>query len=109
MRSVPESDWKKIRALKDRMLNIACERIFERIAEIMEERKGKEYHAYLQLWQLMKEQDREISIMFDDLKRSNAIHKLAAWKHNKVISEKSFADFSVETQQTIKVLNETLR
>jgi hypothetical protein len=75
----------------------------------MEERKGKEHQAYLQLWQLMKDQDREISIMFDDLKRSNAIHKLAAWKHNELISEQNFADFSLETQQTITVLNETLR
>ena len=109
MRIVPESDWKKIRALKDTVLNIACERIFEKIDEIMEERKGKEHQAYLQLWQLMNKQDREISIMFDDLKRSNAIHKLAAWKHNKVISDKSFAELSAETQRTVKLLNETLR
>ena len=47
--------------------------------------------------------------MFDDLKRSNAIHKLAAWKHNRVISDVRFAEFSDETQQTIMELNELLR
>ena len=53
--------------------------------------------THLQLWKLLKEEDREISIMFDDLKRSNAIHKLAAWKHNDIISEERFAEFSDET------------
>jgi hypothetical protein len=41
MRNIPESDWKKIRVLKDSVLNIACERIFEKINEIMEERSVK--------------------------------------------------------------------
>ena len=39
--------------------------------------------------------------MFDDIKRSNAILKLAAWKHNGAISNESFATFSDETQQTV--------
>ena len=109
MRSIPEKDWKKLRAMKEDVLNITCERIFEKLEEIMEKREGKEHEAYLQLWKLLKQEDRKISIMFDDLKRSNAIHKLAAWKHNRVISEVRFAEFSDETQQTVKVLNETLR
>ena len=109
MKSVPESDWKKLRAMKGDVLNFACERIFEKIEEITRERKGKEHEAYLKLWKLMKKEDREISLMFDDLKRSNAIHKLAAWKHNAVISNERFSRFSDETQQTVKALNAILR
>ena len=109
MRSVPESDWKKLRAMKDDALNFACERIFEKINEIMEARKGKEHKAYLQLWRILKEEDREIAVMFDDLKRSNAIHKLVAWKRNGVISDGKFAQFSEETQQTVRELNEIFR
>lgn len=109
MKSVPERDWKKLRAMKDDMLNIACERIFEKIDKMMEERKRKDHETYLKLWELLKKEDREISVMFDDLKRNNAVHKLAAWKHNGVISNESFAEFSDETQQTVKELNETLR
>ena len=109
MRSVPESDWQNLRAMKDAVLNIACERIFEKLEEIMDKREGKEHEAYLKLWNILKQEDRKISIMFDDLKRSNAIHKLAAWKHNRIISEVRFAEFSDETQQTIMELNELLR
>ena len=56
----------------------------------------------------MEKEDREISLMFDDLKRSNAIQKLAAWNRNAVISNERFSKFSVETQQTVKALNEIL-
>ena len=109
MRSVPESDWKKLRAMQSEALSFACERIFEKIDKIMAERKGREHEAYLQLWKLVKKEDRQIAIMFDDLRRSNAIQKLAAWKRNGVISNERFAEFSDGTRQTINILNEPLR
>ena len=109
MKSVPESDWKKLRAMKGDVLKFACERIFEKIEALTREQKGKEHEAYLKLWKLIKKEDREISLMFDDLKRSNAIQKLAAWKRNAVISNERFSKFSDETQQTVKTLNEVLR
>lgn len=109
MKSIPESDWKKLRAMESDALNLACERIFDKIEQIAGERKGKEHDAYLKLWKMLKKEDREISVMFDDVKRSNAIHKLAAWKHNGVISGESFAELSDKTRQTVKALNEALR
>jgi hypothetical protein len=108
MKRFPESDWKKLRAMQGDVLNFACERIFEKIEGITRARKGKEHEVYLKVWKLMKKEDREISLMFDDLKRSSAIHKLAAWKRNGVISNESFSEFSDETKQTIISLNEIL-
>jgi len=65
-----------------------------------------EHKTYLKLWKILKEEDHEISIMFDDFKRSNAIQKLAAWKHNEVISDDLFSKLSSETQQKVISLNE---
>ena len=109
MKSVLESDRKKLRAMKGDVLNFTCERIVEKIEALTRARKGKEHEAYLKLWKLMEKEGREISLMFDDLKRSNAIQKLAAWKRNAVISKEIFSKFSDETQQTVKALNEVLR
>jgi hypothetical protein len=109
MKSFPERDWKKLKAMKGDMLNFACGRVFKKIEEIIKERKGKEHEVYLKVWKLMNNEDQEISLMFDDLKRSNAIHKLAAWKRNGVISNERFSEFSDDTKQTIKELNELLR
>ena len=47
--------------------------------------------------------------MFNDFKRSNAIQKLAAWKHNEVISDDLFSKLSNETQKRVLTLNELFR
>ncbi|MCZ6872281.1 MAG: hypothetical protein ACE10E_07895 [Acidiferrobacterales bacterium] len=95
--------------IRCQLLNFACEHIFEKIEEIIRERKGKKHEVCLKSWNLMKKENREISLMFDHLRRRNTIHKLAAWKRNGVISNESFSAFSDETKQTVGVLNEDLR
>jgi hypothetical protein len=104
MKSIPENDWKKLQAIKKDVLNISCGRTFKKIKKIMKEQPGNEHKAYLQLWKILKKEDQEISIMFDGFKRSNAIHKLAAWKRNGVIPDDSFSKLSNETQQTVLAL-----
>ena len=108
MRSVPESDWKKLRLMQSDVLACACKRIFEKIDKILSNQEGKEHEAYQKLWKLMNREDREISLMFDDLKRSNAIHKLATWKRNGLISDEVLTQFSDETQQKIALLGGAL-
>jgi len=109
MKNIPESDWKKMRALKADALNFACERILKKVEELTREREGKENETYLKLWKLMKQEDREIAIMFDEMKRSTSLLKLVAWKRNGVISDERFSEFSDETQQTIKSFFEVKR
>lgn len=101
---IPEKDWKKLRSLKDSALNIACERIFEKIKNLTESRGDDNHKYYLKLWKLMREEDKEISLMFDDLKRSTAIFKLAMWKKNGILSNDSFNDLSKETQEHIDLI-----
>lgn len=109
MNSISESDWKKLRSIKGEVLNFSCERVLDRIKKTIEKQSENKHEIYLDLWKILKEEDQKIAIMFDDLKRSNAIHKLAAWKHNGVISDDSFAEFSNETRHRILALNELFR
>ena len=104
MKNFPESDWVKLRSLKENALNIACENIFEKIEKLTHERIGQEHKTYLDLCELIKKEDIEISIIFNDLKRSNAFHKLVAWRRNNIISDEKFSEFSNETQQTVEFL-----
>ncbi len=109
MKAIPENDWKILRETKGDVLNISCGRIFEKIKRIIKVQPGNEHKAYLELWEMLEKEDREVSVMFDDLKRSNAIFKLAAWKRNGVISDDSFAKFSNETQQRVLEFNKPLK
>ena len=103
-RDIPERDWKKLRSLKDPALNISCERIFQKIERLIESRGAEGHRYYLKLWKVMEEEDKEISLMFDDLKRSTAIFKLSVWKRNRLLSDENFEEFSEETQRRIESL-----
>ena len=103
-RYIPERDWKKLRALKDIALNNACERAFSKVNKVIDGRCTESHKSYLKLWKVLKAEDKEISLMFDDLKRSNAILKLSVWKRNKILPDKEFEEFTEETQKRIKSL-----
>lgn len=99
---ISEKDWKKLRSLQDQALNIACERIFHKINKVIESRGAESHKYYLKLWKVLQKEDKEISLMFDDLKRSTAIFKLAAWKRNGVLSIEDFEKLTEETQKRIE-------
>ena len=108
-REFPEKDWKKVRTLKDAALNVACERIFQKVERLMESRGAESYKYYLKLFDLIREQDKEISLMFDDLNRGTAIFKLSVWKRNGILSDENFREFSEETQARIESFCEIRR
>jgi len=101
---IPESNWKKLRKIKNKMLNTSCRNIFHKIDGISKKIDGREYEAYLELWKLLNKEDKDISIMFDDLKRSNAVQKLSAWKQKGIISNEQISQFTTKTQQIIEYL-----
>ena len=109
MRAIPETDWKKLRALKTRALNDACARILDAVAQILQKKDGREHEAYLELWELLQNQDHLIASMFDDFKRSTAFDKLAAWQRHGLVSESDLVLFTEETQATVKAMNHTAR
>jgi hypothetical protein len=109
MRAIPETDWKKLSALKTRALNDACGRILDAVAQIMQKRDGRKHGAYLELWELLQKQDKLIASLFDDFKRSTALYKLAAWQRHGLVSESDLSLFTEELQATVKAMNQTAR
>ena len=103
MRSVPEKDWKLLRTLKGEILKIACERIFQKIEVISKNRKDKEHQSYLELWNLIKNEDHKISKMFNDVKRSNALWILIEWRDNDLLSDEILEQFTEKTQMMVKL------
>jgi hypothetical protein len=101
MSSVSEKDWKMLINIQKRLLNSACEIIFQRIEQISSNRKGREHESYLELWKIINKEDDVIAEMFDDLRRSNAVWKIAALKHYGVLTDDQLALFSQETQDNV--------
>ena len=102
MNRIREKDWKRLRAMKDEKLAIACDRIFEKIERLIEKKGDASHETYLKLWKTLRTEDRKIGDMFDDLKRSNALQKLTAWYRYKLLSDEELAGFTDETRDTIE-------
>lgn len=97
-----EKDWKLIRALKDRVLDMACSRILVKLKAILDNSESTNHQTYLKIWQVIKKEDAAIAYMFDDLRRRNALDKLAAWKRNGLVSDEEMLQFSQTTQDTVR-------
>lgn len=104
MVTIPERDWKRIRDLKDELLNVACEQIFQRIEKVSAGRAGQQHKTYLELYKLIEKEDEKIAKMFDDLKRSNAFFKIAALRHYGVLTNAQMELFTEQTQAIVKDL-----
>jgi hypothetical protein len=109
MRTIPETDWKTLRALKTRAVNDACARILDAVAQLVQQREGREHEAYLALWELLQTQDAWIASLFDDFKRSTAFYKLAAWQRHGLVTASDLALFTEATQATVKAMNQNAR
>jgi hypothetical protein len=104
MEQIPERDWKIIRAMKDEVLSRACDRILDQAQHIIQQRAGRAHAAYLELWKLLDAKNEQIALMFDDLKRSNALLKLATWRAKGLVTDETFAQFSEPTRQAINFI-----
>ncbi|MBU1618499.1 MAG: hypothetical protein KJ556_06405 [Gammaproteobacteria bacterium] len=104
MITIPERDWKIIRDLKQELLNVACEQIFQRVEKLSANRAGQQHKSYLELYKLIEKEDEKIAKMFNDLKRSNAFFKIAALRHYAVLTDAQMELFSEETRAIVEDL-----
>lgn len=104
MSGIPESNWKKIRAIKDKKLNALCADILDEINQEIMDKEDKNHKAYLKVWDIVNTKDKDIADMFNDIRRSNAVFKLALWYKNGYLTEKELNEFTQETQSTINAI-----
>ena len=104
MSDIPEQDWKKIRSLKDKILNAVCADILDEINKEYMNKGNKNHKAYLKTWDIINTKDKDIADMFNDLRRSNAIFKLALWYKKGYLTDNEAKEFTAQTYKTIQSL-----
>jgi len=105
MNDIPERDWKIIRSMKDQKLTIACNRILEKATTIIKDDTKGSRTRYMELWKVLRNEDATIATMFDDLRRKNAIIKLASWQSYELVSDEEMKTFTTETQKMVTAIN----
>ncbi len=104
MSSVPERDWKLLSRLREGLLAVACERIFQQVDQLAAGREGREHERYLALWRLLATEDKRIVEMFDGLSRNSAFEKILLLRRYGVLGDEQFSQFSPETQKDVSRL-----
>jgi hypothetical protein len=89
--------------MQSEKLALTCERILVAAEDIARHRKDHEHEAFLKLWEETTSGKRLIAEPFDDVRRSNAVFKLMAWRRNGLLSDAEVAQFSEGTQQLLRL------
>ena len=106
MPHIKEKDWKLLRSMKDEKLAFFCDRVFAKLDNVIKNKGTESHQAYRKLWKTLRREDDKIAAMFDDLKRSNAVRKLGAWRRYGILTDEELQQFSEETRNSVVLLSE---
>jgi len=99
-RQINEKDWKIFREVREGALERFCQLALEAIVKCSKA-KGSFHQRYLDAYEMMHEQNKELAAMFDEAARSKALLQLAMLKSRGLIEPEEFARFSLETRNFV--------
>ncbi len=94
-----EREWRLLRSLHDTVLDRYCARVLEECEAVARDASATPHERYLRLFRLLRERDDHIAAAFNDTRRSNAIHKLAAMVAYKMVTDEELSGFTQETRE----------
>jgi hypothetical protein len=104
MNDIPEVDWKVLRELKPRALDRMCARILNTIQARCAVGERAPHDCYLAVFSDIHDGDEAIALIFNDLRRSNAIRRIALMRLEGLLESREYARFSATTRAAIERL-----
>jgi hypothetical protein len=104
-----ESEWKIFKNLKEICLERYCNKVLEEAQNICELKEKSSHNRYQDLYELVRNRDKELGKAFDGLSRSKADYQLMMMYRMQLIEEGELEEFESETKdnirRTLKVLD----
>jgi hypothetical protein len=100
---IKESDWKLLRQLEPLALDRFCQRVLAEVKQVTSRSTESHHQRFLDVFRLIINRNKELAAAFDDLRRSNAILKLAAIKSHDLLTDEEFSRFSMETREAVNI------
>lgn len=101
MHTIIESDWKLLRKLHAEALQRFCQRTLVEVKRITSDDSCSYHERYLAMYGLIRQENKDMAYVFDDLSRSKAILRLIAIKSRHLITPEEFSAFSDETKNIV--------
>jgi hypothetical protein len=99
---IPEADWKIWRRLSRIVLERYCARVLHEVAQYSQGTDSP-HQRYLDLYQHIKQCDKQIALVFDGLGRSNAYESIANAVKMGMVLWDELGELSPETQAVVKL------
>jgi hypothetical protein len=103
-RTIAEADWKVLRRVHPLALERYCERVLAEIERVTHNSAQSTHQRYLEIFTIIEQRDREMSSIFNDPKRSNALTMLARIRAAGMLTEDEFSSLSPETRSAVELL-----
>ena len=101
---IAESDWKRFRQLHPVALERFCQIILGEIGRVNSDSSRSFHQRYLDIYKIIEHRDKEISRLFNDLRRSSALMHIAAIHGRGLITDAELDGFSQELVHVVKSL-----
>jgi hypothetical protein len=96
--TLPEADWRVIRAIHQTALDRYCARVLQECATEIQDMNRSAHDRYLGLFRVVNERDASLAAAFNDLRRSTAIQRLASMIAIGVVTDEELSQLSQATR-----------
>ena len=103
MTAILEKDWKRFKELHLELLERHCKQTLDLLIEAIHSEKSTHHAAVLEVGKIVHTRDREMSVLFDDYRRSTAILQLIVIRRQGLLVDSDVVGFSPEL--TTKLLS----
>ena len=101
MNTIPESDWKYMRALKQTLLERMCERINQETANIINDSKKSAHERCLDIFEKTRRDKMEVVSAFDDWRRSTIFSKIIDIYRQGLFTDRDLQGLTQQTRERI--------
>ena len=91
-----ESDWKVFKKIKEKAIELFCNRALEEFEEVIKDKEEKKHTTYTLLYKLVQNRDKQMALLFDGHSRSKAQLQLLAIRGEGLADENLLQELSSE-------------
>ena len=100
--SIPESDWRHFKRVRNELLERYCSRVLDELAANLKSGDGTAHDRYVQAYKLLMDRDEDMARAFDDFRRSTAVLQLAIMRRMRLLTDEDLSVFSAQTQEQVR-------
>jgi hypothetical protein len=104
MDPIAETDWKLLRQFRPLALNRFCQQVLSDAGHLATDQDKSPHHRYVALFDLIMRRNAELAEAFDDLRRSNALLRLACIRAHQLLTDDEFGQFTLATRNVVNKL-----